>query len=103
MIAVIMRRNGDREKHSYLLGVWNSIEKSASEAGKESVDRGGKYFPEYCVIAENGYCGIRFMPETDIPALDIEKKINMIDKEKFEEVMKKYQLQTVDEIEREMV
>ena len=46
VFVTTMYRYGDREKHSYVLGVWSSRE-IAMQAGKiEALWRGGKYEPE---------------------------------------------------------
>ena len=45
--VVTMYRYGDREKHSYDLGVWDDKEQAIKEAEEEQDFRGGnKYYPE---------------------------------------------------------
>ena len=45
--VVTMYRYGDREKHSYVLGVWDDKEQAIWEAKNEQDYRGGnKYYPE---------------------------------------------------------
>lgn len=47
--VVTMYRWGNREKHSYVLGVWSEAKKAVRYAVKEANDRGGKY--NYEIIA----------------------------------------------------
>ena len=63
MVAVVMRRNGDRDAHSYLLGVWRFYEGAAQRAGwKEHRERGHKYEPEFCIIDDKtGYVKERWI------------------------------------------
>ena len=48
-----MYRWGDREKHSYLVGVFNSKDKAFKEGEKETIYRGGKYDSEIYEIELN--------------------------------------------------
>ena len=52
IIAVVMRRYGNRDDHSYLLGVWvdKPFDIIYKEAFKEKRRRGNKYDPEFCII-----------------------------------------------------
>lgn len=51
--VVTMYRWGDRENHSYVLGVWDDKD-VAIEKGKEEISyRGGKYEPEVISIEIN--------------------------------------------------
>lgn len=51
--AIIMRRWGDRETHSYLLGVWD--EEEAIKHGKEANEaRSRKYDAELIEVGESG-------------------------------------------------
>ena len=44
---VTMYRYANKERHSYVLGGFNTIEKATTEAEIEKLNRGGnKYFPE---------------------------------------------------------
>ena len=52
--VVTMYRWGNREKHSYLHGVYDDKELAIKEAGEEQSSRGGnKYFPEILAITLN--------------------------------------------------
>ena len=44
--VVTMYRYGDREAHSYVLGVYSTKEIAETEALREKDHRGGKYDPE---------------------------------------------------------
>ena len=46
---VTMYRNGDREKHSYVLGVFSSFEQALKHGNAEEAWRGGKYKWEWAV------------------------------------------------------
>lgn len=46
VFVTTMYRYGDREKHSYVLGVWSSSEVAMQAGQTESLWRGGKYEPE---------------------------------------------------------
>lgn len=43
--VVTMYRYGDREKHSYVLGVWSTMENAMKYGAVEKAWRGGKYTP----------------------------------------------------------
>ncbi|MFW6219835.1 MAG: hypothetical protein ACOCZ5_01345 [bacterium] len=51
--VVIMYRWGDREKHSYLLGVYDNEDVAIKEGVKETAYRGGKYESEIYEIELN--------------------------------------------------
>lgn len=54
--VVTMYRYGDREAHSYVLGVWFSPSEAADAAESERVDRGGnKYLPEVLGFTPGGH------------------------------------------------
>jgi len=42
-----MYRHGDREKHSYVLGLYSTEEKARTAGLAEELIRGGKYSSEY--------------------------------------------------------
>ena len=46
VFVTTMYRYGDREKHSYVLGVWSSSEVAMQAGQTEALWRGGKYEPE---------------------------------------------------------
>ena len=46
VFVTTMYRYGDREKHSYVLGVWSSREIAMQAGETEALWRGGKYEPE---------------------------------------------------------
>ncbi len=46
VFVTTMYRGGDREKHSYVLGVWSSKELATQHGQNEAAWRGGKYDPE---------------------------------------------------------
>lgn len=53
--VVTMYRFADREKHSYVLGVFDDEMLALKEAEKEQIYRGcNKYFPEIVVCVVNG-------------------------------------------------
>lgn len=53
--VVIMYRFADREKHSYVLGVYDDEMLALKEAEKEQMYRGGnKYYPEVIKYKLNG-------------------------------------------------
>jgi len=50
-VVVLMRRFGDPELHSYVLGVWKFLQGAAEKAGfDEQRRRGNKYQPEFNII-----------------------------------------------------
>ena len=55
-------RNGDREKHSYVVGVWDSLEEAKVAADCEADYRGGKYV---CVVNQ---CALNERMDTDFSA-----------------------------------
>jgi len=61
MVAVIMRRNGSREEHSYLLGVWVDAEDALAKGKTECLRRGLKYNPEFHILSESGNVIKRWM------------------------------------------
>ena len=46
VFVTTMYRYGNREKHSYVLGVWSSSEVAMQAGQTEALWRGGKYEPE---------------------------------------------------------
>lgn len=55
MYVVTMYRYGDRENHSYVLGVYTSIARAVVAAANEESHRGGnKYFSEVLEFPVNG-------------------------------------------------
>jgi len=46
VFVVKMNRYGDREKHSYVLGVWSTREEAEKAGNVEKYYRAGKYEPE---------------------------------------------------------
>lgn len=46
VFVTTMYRYGDREKHSYVLGVWSSSEVAMQAGQTEALWRAGKYEPE---------------------------------------------------------
>lgn len=53
LYTVVAYRFGDRERHSYLVGVFEKKQKALVEAEKEEEYRGGKYICEICEIELN--------------------------------------------------
>lgn len=49
MVAVVMRRNGDRDSHSYLLGAWQFLDTAEKMGWEEHANRGHKYDPEFFI------------------------------------------------------
>ena len=47
MFVVTAYRHGDREAHSYVVGMFNTIDRATKAASGETEYRGGKY---YCQI-----------------------------------------------------
>jgi hypothetical protein len=46
LYVVTMYRRGDRNNHSYLLGVYSTKTKAEKNGERELAMRGGKYYPE---------------------------------------------------------
>lgn len=47
-------RYGDRERHSYVVGVYDTLDAAKNAAEAETVDRGGKYTCEVTAHPLNG-------------------------------------------------
>jgi hypothetical protein len=64
--VVTMRRYGDREKHSYVLGVWSTEYLAQINGDVERAFRGNKYIPEITewTIDANEYDNIEEMVVT---------------------------------------
>jgi hypothetical protein len=50
-------RGGDRERHSYVVGVYDTLDGARDAAEAETVDRGGKYTCEVTAHPLNGGSG----------------------------------------------
>jgi len=66
--VVVMYRWGDRQKHSYVLGVWTRREAALKSADDEEVYRGGKYEAEVLRFPLNSRDGWRIVKKLP-PAL----------------------------------
>ncbi len=52
--VVTMYRFADKERHSYVLGIYDDEKKARKAADKEQVNRGGnKYWPEILIFEMN--------------------------------------------------
>lgn len=55
-------RLGDREKHSYVVGVWDNLEDAKTEADAHAVYRGGKY------VCQVNWCRLNGCMDSDASA-----------------------------------
>jgi hypothetical protein len=64
LYVVTMYRWGDREKHSYVLGVFSKKHRAIQEGDAETEWRGGKYYPEVLETTPDP-------PQKDMRSLDM--------------------------------
>jgi len=71
---VTMYRNGDREKHSYVLGVFSSFEQALKHGNAEEAYRGGKYLWEHVVAELDKPLDWGYIHLAELAKLEEEKK-----------------------------